>query len=207
MDLKNIVITGGLVADIAKELDIEILDWSYFLGVFSAGLTRLRSKPDKPLDHNRALLVRYIARTYPQTRRIATTTTGTLAPRGKGSDDTGFDLLEQMIEVYEEHPYGLEIGGKRLDLGTTAHLGALLGRNYLSTRNYMSGETALTTGNFRWVDVILSRFEISTLRGVARDSLPKKRIPDPEVDLIQELLIEEAEAHGIDPASLLKKGW
>ncbi|MDQ2077532.1 hypothetical protein [Marinimicrobium sp. ABcell2] len=206
MDLKNRIITGGVILEVAEALDIETMDWSYFLGMFSASVHRMQIQPDKPVDFARAILVRYIAKTFPATGRLAATAGG-MALRAKKNTETGLHLIEELRAVYEEHPYGIEIGGQRLNLNKLGNMSVLLARNYTTTRTYLNDGRSFTQSGHRWVDIVLSRFEHSPLRGSAPKSTKGGNIADPEVDLIQEILLEEAEANDIKLNKLLSKGW
>lgn len=206
MDLKNTRITGKVLIDTIEQMDIGIMDWSHYLGRFSAGVHRMRVHPEQPVDYVTAVLLRYLVKTFPSTGRLATTASG-LAMRWRiTTEHTAIHLIHELKSVYNEHPYGIEIGGERLNLEVLGHLSTILVRNQATCRSYLSGTSDLTQAGFRWFDIVISRFENSPLR----NSLPnqrRKRIPDPEVDLIQEILLEEAEASELDVKTLLNKGW
>lgn len=207
MDLKNTRITGKVLIDTVEEMGVEIMDWSHYFGKFSAGVHRLRLRPEQPVDYVTAVLLRYLVKTLPSTGRMAATTNG-LAMRWRTTTEaTALDMIEELRTVYNEHPYGIEIGGERLDLDVLGHLSTILVRNHASTRLYLSGTREFTQSGFRWVDIVISRFEHSPLRDTRPARNKKERIPDPEVDLIQEILLEEAEANDLDAKSLLSKGW
>ena len=76
MDLKNTRITGKVLIDVVEDMGLEIMDWSHYFGKFSAGVHRLRLRPDQPVDYVTAVLLRYLVKTFPSTQRLATTTGG-----------------------------------------------------------------------------------------------------------------------------------
>jgi hypothetical protein len=181
MNIKSRIITGEVLESVRESLGLSLLDYCWILGIYNPTYTRLTTKgANEPLDHAHAALIRYLNAYFPEYPfdRVIT----------QNSKDSTKILINQIRNSYEKVG-PLKLGGEILDLNQYGSLGTMLFRSYSSARHYETGATEMTLTIARWSHLVVYCFE---------NGLEKRII---------KVINEEAKAHGIDPETLLPRGW
>src|SRR5690606_34303959 len=94
----------------------------------------------------------------------------------------------QIRDAYEASDW-LTIGGEDLDFSINGHLATVLFRGYSTAIKYDTGQTVMPLSVARWGNLVVECME------------------EGKVHRIKNIILEEADAHGIHPTKLLSRGW
>lgn len=178
MRLKKTIIRGKHIKALEQELDLPMLHIQCLLGLYAPTISKMFSE---------AMLEEPINRGYCGPIRFINHNWPKFFSGFPTLNLFNSTDLDDLLDVSEQSP--LSIKGTTLDLCSIAHLGVVLFRGYGAARNTLNRESVIPLQLTQWINIV----HYCLITG--------------QNELIEAVIIEEAEAHKLDINKLLNSAW